>query len=425
MSSCHNAPGCSLPGRGGRSAAWLRPRRLGRRRPTGAGRPWPVLLLLLALGPSPIRAELRSDWGGFLSQGWARSDHNAFYGGSDRDAGSFDYRELGLNGFVAFTPRARVNGQLLSRRAGEGSDGSPQLDYLFADLTLLLQMERQFGVRVGRIKNPLGFYNETRDVAFTRPGIIMPQPIYFDQVRELQLSSDGAALYYRSTGPFGNWLFDAQHGALQTGNSTEARFLGHQRDGQFHASQVSLGRLIFEPPGDRWRVGLTQVDAHMPFAPAGSDPLLPGTVDLRLSILSAQYNLEHWSFTAEAMQAQTRWRDLGPLVPTQRTLEAWYLQADYRLTARWQLLARLDRLVIDRNDQSGNAFSQQVGIPAHQQFARDRTLGLLFQPSPRWDLRAELHQVDGTGWLPPEDNPDPGALKRRWKLLLLQAALRF
>jgi hypothetical protein len=41
----------------------------------------------------------------------------------------------------------------------------------------------------------LGLYNETRDVPFTHPGIFLPQVVYFDRVRNLVLSTDGAMLY--------------------------------------------------------------------------------------------------------------------------------------------------------------------------------------------------------------------------------------
>jgi inorganic pyrophosphatase len=53
-----------------------------------------------------------------------------------------------------------------------------RLDYGFVDRTLLADGDDQVGLRLGKIKNPIGFFNTTRDVAHTRPGIIMPQSIY-------------------------------------------------------------------------------------------------------------------------------------------------------------------------------------------------------------------------------------------------------
>jgi len=40
-------------------------------------------------------------------------------------------------------------------------------------------------------------------------------------------------------------------------------------------------------------------------------------------------------------------------------------------------------------------------------------------------LRAEYHRVDGTGYLPVQDNPNPSALVQRWDMFMLLASFRF
>lgn len=382
-----------------------------------------LLQLLLISLPSQALAELRWDVGGFLSQGWVSSNHNSFYGDSSGSGGTFDSRELGLNGFVQLDPRLKLSGQLLSRRAGKISDGDPQVDYLFADIFILQQMQQQAGLRLGRIKNALGFFNETRDMAFTRPGLILPQSIYFDQVRELQHSSDGLALYYRQGNSLGEWQFDLQYGRLQTSDNTEALFLGGAANGEFGNSMVSLARLQFEPQESRWRMGLTRVHADLPFNPAAGDPFTPGELDINMTILSLQHNRERLSLTAEAMQVDTRWKNLG-ILPDRKTLQAYYLQLDYRFAEHWQAMIRYDDLVLDKDDRDGVAFNRLTGRAAHLQFAKDLSLGLRFQPTQNWDLRAEVHRVDGTAWLSKQDNPD-AELNQRWNMILLQAAYRF
>ncbi|MFD2989988.1 hypothetical protein [Sphingopyxis terrae] len=85
---------------------------------------------------------------------------------------------------------------MLSRRAGgDTSDAAPTLDYGVVDYQMLASPARTLGVQVGRFKNPFGLYNQTRDVAFTRPSILLPQSIYFDRTRALGLAADGISLY--------------------------------------------------------------------------------------------------------------------------------------------------------------------------------------------------------------------------------------
>ncbi|MEH6825238.1 MAG: hypothetical protein V7629_15125 [Motiliproteus sp.] len=373
--------------------------------------------LLLLLGHGKLSAAPLGGWNGFISQGWVLSDHNNFYGDSSDSHGSFDYRELGLNGFIQLNPQFKLNGQMLSRRAGGSSDGEPEIDYLFADWSPLQQADQQAGIRVGRIKNPLGFYNATRDIAFTRPGVIMPQSIYFDQVRELQLSSDGVALYYRKPSRFGDLFVDIQQGQLQTGDETEALFLGEPRASDFSDSRVRLVRIMVEPRNQPWRFGLTGTEANFPFG--------PGEVDLSMVIFSAQYNLELWSFTTEMMQANIDWTRLGPLLPDKSRLKAIYLQADYRVNPKWQMMARIDHLDLDAVDHNGAGFNLKMGFPGYLSYAKDWTLGLRYQPSASWDLKTELHRIEGAAWLSRQDNPNPFTIKRHWNMLLFQAAYRF
>ena len=90
--------------------------------------------------------------------------------------------------------------QGISRWAGKGSPGNIRLDYGFIDYTFLSGETGQLGIRLGRMKNPLGFYNDTRDVSFTRPSILLPNPFTSTAARKLALAADGAHLYgeYRS-----------------------------------------------------------------------------------------------------------------------------------------------------------------------------------------------------------------------------------
>ena len=130
---------------------------------------------------------------GFASQAYITTSDNNVFGNSD-NGGSFGLTEAGLNASVRPLPRLQLSGQVVSRRAGEGVTGIPRLDYAILDYRLYSQEANQFGIRVGRLKNPFGFYNETRDVAHTRPSILLPQSIYFDRTRNLGLSGDSVQL---------------------------------------------------------------------------------------------------------------------------------------------------------------------------------------------------------------------------------------
>ena len=95
---------------------------------------------------------------GFASQGWLKStDNNNVFGKSSSDSGSFDFRELGLNASMRPRPNLQFSAQMLSRTAGEGSPGNIRLDYGFIDYAFLSGQNNTMGIRLGRMKNQLGF----------------------------------------------------------------------------------------------------------------------------------------------------------------------------------------------------------------------------------------------------------------------------
>ena len=168
------------------------------------GRRFFATLLLITGGLASAEPSMweRLQIHGFASQGVVHTSDNHWFGDSTNT--SFDLTELGLNGSFQLNPKVLFSAQVLSRRAGEMYDGEPSLDYALGDFTFVSAPDRRLGVRVGRIKNPLGLYNETRDVPFTRPTIFLPQVVYYDNLRNLILSSDGLMLYGESFQPWGN-----------------------------------------------------------------------------------------------------------------------------------------------------------------------------------------------------------------------------
>lgn len=191
---------------------------------------------------------------GFLSQGYVKTSANRFYGESDK--GSWDLREIGVNLSYRPRPELLISGQLLSRTAGNMYDGELRLDYGLIDYAPLMDLDRTMGVRLGRLKNPLGLYNDTRDVPFTRPSIFLPQSIYFDRVRNLELSLDGGGLYGDFVTDAGEFFFQLNYGLMDVDKNVEAAFLGQDWPGEMKTDDPWVtARLIYEYEGGdcAWR----------------------------------------------------------------------------------------------------------------------------------------------------------------------------
>jgi hypothetical protein len=364
---------------------------------------------------------------GFFSQGLVYTSDNNVGGDSDDDVAD-SLREVGANLSWRANPDWLVSAQVLARWAGESDEGDLRLDYGFVDYSVHANSENQFGVRLGKVKNPFGFFNTTRDVAHTRPGILLPQSIYIDELRDTFLAAPGISLngnnYLRDS--FLEWTVNLIRPEV------EARSLTHymltKQPGHFEGDASWLAQALWEQQGGAWRMGLTLGNVKMHYKTTPLDYLQAGRIKLHTGVLSLEHNRETWSITGEyALTRQIRdgFVTISAL-DLDTTVEAGYLQGSWRFAPGWQAYARYEALYLERNDRNGKIFNALTGgtVPAFQRFSHDKVLGVRYDPNQSLALSAELHLVDGTAWLPRIANPS-AQMKQDWDMLLLQAAWRF
>lgn len=376
---------------------------------------------LLALEWADGRLQLH----GYLSQGAVYTTANNFFGHTDTDI-SLDFREVGLNVSARPFSRLRLSAQGTSRWAGEIDKGDPWLDFALADFTFLSEENMRAGIRLGRIKNPYGLYTETRDVAFTRPGIILPQPIYFDRTRKFALSGDGFHIYGEFDVPGGS--LDARFFLVDlpiNDRSSKSVLFGPNARGDLEQDRLTPGfRLLYETANGRWRGGFTFAATSQKYHPAAGEPIPNTHVKFEPWIVSLQYSGEQWTLTSEFSQRYDV-LDMSGRPLSKSTAQNWYVQAQYRFLPQWELLLRYDNAIADIDDPGGDKFSAQTGRPAFTRFARDIVAGMRYDVTPSLMLRAEYHHVDGTSWLSPLENPLPGELERSWDMFMLLGSYHF
>jgi hypothetical protein len=399
---------------GERTSPWIRSRRA------------MAATLLIACPPA---AALDYQVHGFAAQGYIVSDGNNFFGESTH--GSHDYYELGLNGALQVTPDLLVSAQAYAREAGATDDDRVRLDFGLADCRLLHRTSASAGVRLGRVKNPIGFFNNTRDTVFTRPGIVMPTSVYQDNAgqRSILFSSDGLQLY----GDLG-W---GGHELQLTGTAALNRDLTENEERLI----VSLGptpfnlrfrefwnvRVLDEVDGGRWRFAASHAQGTLILAAEDASGIA-GDFFLNIEVLSVAFNAAAWSLTAEyALIGNDNVVTINgtPALVQEIKAEGAYLQGDYRLTPSWSLMARYDAFFLDRNDRDGRGFAAvNPGADRHSRFAHDLTAGVTWSPDAHWGVWAEVHQIDGTASVQGQDNIG-NARDNPWSMLLLMAGYRF
>jgi hypothetical protein len=367
---------------------------------------------------------------GFLSQGIVNTSDNRWFG--DSPDTSYEFTEAALNASYRITPKFLVSGQLLMRLAGDMYDGSPTLDYGLADLTFLSTPAHRLGVRAGRIKLPLGLYNETRDIPFTRPGIFLPQVVYFERVRNLLLSFDGAMLYADIYRDFGTVSFLAGVGRSVIDENVEWSFLLNDYPGEMEPdSPTTVARLWYSSPMDRIHFGISGMSVPMRFDPDpnASFTLAAGTTDvIYYGIASFQYNTEAWTLSAEYYREPIEWRNYGPFFPDlDFTSEGWYVQAQYRFHPSVELMVRWGEGYADEDDHDGdgNGITSATGVPGSNNYSKIFTAGVRYDINEHWMVRAEYAYHEGTFILSNRENPDLFDRTKYWNMFAFQLAFRF
>jgi hypothetical protein len=363
---------------------------------------------------------------GFLSQGLVWTSANRFFGESEK--GSLDFTEAGFNLSTRPLGALLLSAQGLLRRTGEVNPNEFRLDYALADYAFWSSPQARAGILLGRVKNPYGFYNETRDVAFTRPTIFLPQSIYFDRTRNLGLASDGGQVYGEYTTAWGEWSLRFAAGwpnGVQD-KEFERLVVGRNLPGRFRSRLSYLGRLTYESSDRSLRFAITGGKVRPRYDPKGANPFQAGEMTLVPVVFSAQYEGERFTLTGEYALRFVQLRGLGRFFPERSdTGESYYLQVGYRILPKIELVGRYDVFFADRDDTSGRKFAALTHRPRHTRFARDWTVGVRFDIHRSWMVRAEYHRVDGTGWLPVSDNPDLNARQKNWHLFALLLSFRF
>lgn len=372
---------------------------------------------------------------GFIGQSYIVTSHNDVFGNSDK-GGSFGLTEAGLNASFRPLPKLLVSAQVLSRRAGEGNSGMPRLDFAFLDYRVYSHEANQFGIRAGRLKNPFGFYNDTRDVPFTRPSILLPQSIYFDRTRNLGMSGDSVQAYSDLSHP--KWgSFSTQFGIwwpIVHDKDTHASVLAPGMNGNLSREPSYIGRGIYETNDKRIRLAVSGIWLNTNYISASNDTLpTDGSGSLQFSPIyfSAQYNTERWSLTSEYAIRHFAYSNFnnGVLDSTNFYGESYYVQGEYRFTPKWEGFVRYDVLFTDRSDKSGKQWASvnptDPNRVDHSRYAKDITVGLRWNVTPEFMLRAEYHHVIGTGWLSGLDNPEKKFTNKEWDLFAIQGSYRF
>jgi hypothetical protein len=364
---------------------------------------------------------------GYAAQGFVYTDDNNFFGKSSE--GSWDYYEAGLNASVQVHPRLLFSAQAAIRDAGISDNGALRLDYAVADYRLFEDVDGAVGLRAGKVKNPLGFYNETRDVVFTRPSIVLPVGYSDNQnQRSLVFTAPGTQVYGNHVFGRNELSFTGTYSFDHDVRESDERLLLDLSGLPFdlHIKNSWNAQIRDSIDGGRWQFAVShffgRFDLRTP-----QFVQVAGTFDVSITLFSARFNARKFSVTAEYGLAPNKDRvTLGgiPVIQTSVTSDGGYLQGEYRINPSWGAFARVEANYLDRSDRSGREYvAANPGTDRASRSYRSLVVGANWRHGEHWGVWGEYHWIDGTVLLQRLENPQP--LVDHWSLIMLMAGYKF
>jgi hypothetical protein len=359
---------------------------------------------------------------GFVSQGAIKTSHNNYLASSK--VGSLEFSEAGLNFTKALGEKLRVGLQLFARDLGPIGDYKPQLDWYYLDYRVIDEL----GLRVGRLKLPLGLYNETSDIDSARVPVLLPQSVYSIRNRDYLLAQTGGELYgFVSLGAGGALDYRLYGGSI---------FIDVPSYSAAGATSVEIpylfgSRLMWHAPLQGLRLGASAQRLRLDLDYSPSRDLLPalmpppnssGTYELRLpvtiGIASLEYAADDFLLSVEYIRQWVEIEGQYPGLDTSNDIasEGYYAMVSYHVTPWFAPGVYYTVRYPNVDDRRGR-----------EAYQHDLALSFRYDLTQNWLLKIEGHYMSGTAGLREElnENRPLRTLSRDWGVLLAKTTAYF
>lgn len=362
---------------------------------------------------------------GFISQGYMKSDeYDYFVGMKD---GSFQINELGLNFSNKLTKRLRLGVQFFARDLGNIGNDEIVVDWAYADYYFW----EWLGLRAGRMKAPLGLYNESRDVDAVRTGVFLPQSVYFDILRDSLLATNGICMYGDiGMGVAGSLSYQFQAGANNvTNDSGTAQGVialgGISEITSIEANQSLSGRVKWLTPLSGLTLSVSNISLDMEIE-GETDFTVPFALEYK-PFATTVYSMEYiWNDLVITTEYERMTIDYDLFVPAisyresgREKLLGWYSGVAYRFYDWFEGGVAYSEFYDKADDRDGSASDRLK----YQAFQKEIIFSLRFDINPNWIVKFEDHYIDGNNqvMIQYDDSYDV----RRWNLWLAKVTFMF
>jgi hypothetical protein len=349
---------------------------------------------------------------GFATQGFLFSSTNNYLS-MNSSSGSAQWTEGAISVSDPVTDNLRVGMQLHMYQLGQFGGSNVQVDWASGDY----RFNDRLGFRAGKIKTPLGLFNDSQDVDSLFLWILLPQAMYPVDNRGFDLAELGGELY----------------GSLNLGKRAgSVQFQGHagyssiDRNGGYSQQLVDFGLVFPNPPGGKTQGGdlrwLTPCRGFMlgfsVLGQAVDETAAEGSIRVPANLGMAYY--AQWQ-TGKLYFAGEYWRTpINPTLTLGTTTvyvpldtRSWYVMGSYHLTKKMDVGSYYSHYVNSAADTS---------LP--ENYSKDLVVSGRYNFNPYFYAKLEGHFLQGTG-LGYYSMVNPNGLKTNSNMLAAKVGFSF
>ncbi len=349
---------------------------------------------------------------GFATQGFLFSSKNNYLTMKSSD-GSLQWTEGAVSICDAVTDKLRIGIQLHMSQMGEFGGPKIVVDWASGDY----KFHDRLGIRVGKIKTPMGLFNDSQDVDSLFLWVLLPQAMYPVDNRDYNLSEMGGEVY-------GALDFGKKRGRVLYRGHIGGSVLGE--DGGYVRQLQQIGMTFPSPPsgmtfgGDvRWATplhGLTVGSSAISTSLAANGSM--GNVQMPAALTLGYY--AQWDH-GKMHLATEYWRAPLYIVLTYGSMQqvmpldsrAWYPMASYEVTKKLQVGTYYSHYV-----------NKSQSTQSYVTYSKDWVISGRYNFNPYFYGKLEGHFLHGTG-LGYYQSTNPGGLQPNTKMLAARVGFSF
>jgi hypothetical protein len=374
----------------------------------------PVLLFVCLLaGHLPAQDLSGIEIHGFATQGFLFSSHNNYLT-MQSSSGSLQWTDGAVSVTDSLTDNLRVGIQLHMYQLGQLGGPNIQVDWASGDY----RVNDYFGIRAGKVKTPLGLFNDSQDVDAIFLWILLPQGSYPVDNKDFFLAHLGGEAY--GTLPLGNRAGKLRYRGYAGYNQLDSR-------GGYIQSLYDAGISFKNPPGGQTYGGDLQWQAPLTGLTLGASELVQaldgissnGGIHVPLAPVIAEYGQFSRGKFYVAGEYRRRTADttltfasVAYAAPSDERI--WYAMGSYRPAKKFQIGSYYSHYVYENNG--------STSLP--ENYSKDWAISGRYDFNGYFYGKVESHFLHGTD-LGYYESTNPNGLKDNSNMLAARIGFSF